>query len=165
MGVCVYAVLEILMLLSCMPLACRLFTLPVWQWCCSMYTYLYIYTRNNIYIYIYIYQQTQLSIIVGFLLYRLRSDFTENTSIAQQWIYVNHTENTASSIVVFTAPVHRNGSYPIVACIFVAMGMCLPNCCQEMGLHVVIPFQPCKSNFILKRTGLRCMYFHLPNHY
>jgi hypothetical protein len=34
-------------------------------------------------------------------------------------------ENTASSIVVFTAPLHGNGSYPIVACVFVAEGMCL----------------------------------------
>jgi hypothetical protein len=26
----------------------------------------------------------------------------ENTSVAQQWIYANHIENTSSSIVVFT---------------------------------------------------------------
>jgi hypothetical protein len=27
----------------------------------------------------------------------------ENKSVAQQWIYVNHIENTSSFIVVFTA--------------------------------------------------------------
>jgi hypothetical protein len=46
-----------------------------------------------------------------------RDGHIENTSVAQQ--YANHIENTASS-VVFTAPLHSNGSYPIVACVFVA---------------------------------------------
>jgi hypothetical protein len=27
----------------------------------------------------------------------------QNTSVAQQWIYANHRENTSSSVVVFTA--------------------------------------------------------------
>jgi hypothetical protein len=56
--------------------------------------------------------------------------------------YVNQTENTSydagSSIAVFRAPLHSNGSYPIVASIFVAAGMCLPSRCQEIGLHVII---------------------------
>jgi hypothetical protein len=56
---------------------------------------------------------SQLSMTVGFSLYRLGSDLTENTSFAQQWIHANHIENTASSII-FTAPLHRNGSYPII---------------------------------------------------
>jgi hypothetical protein len=59
----------------------------------------------------------KLSIIVGISLYRLRSDITENMPVAQQWLYANHIENIASYIVVFTAPLHRNGSYPIVACV------------------------------------------------
>jgi hypothetical protein len=33
---------------------------------------------------------------------------------------------------------HRNGSYPIVACVFVVARMCSPRCCLEMGLHVKI---------------------------
>jgi hypothetical protein len=50
-------------------------------------------------------------------------------------IYADHIENTSSSIVVFTAPLHRNGSYPIVACVFVFAGMCLPNHCPATGLR------------------------------
>jgi hypothetical protein len=36
------------------------------------------------------------------------------------------------SIVVFTVPLERNGSYPIVACIFVAAGMYLRSRCLGM---------------------------------
>jgi hypothetical protein len=36
------------------------------------------------------------------LLIQSQGGSIENTSIAQQWIYMNHTENTASSIVVYT---------------------------------------------------------------
>jgi hypothetical protein len=78
----------------------------------------------------------ELSIIVGFLLYRLGSDHsTENTFVAQQWIYANHIENTSydTGSIVLTVPLHSNGSYPIVACVFVAAGMCLPR-----RLHVTI---------------------------
>jgi hypothetical protein len=42
------------------------------------------------------------------------------------------------SIVAFTAPSHSNGSYPIVACVFVAAGMCLPSRCLETGVHVTL---------------------------
>jgi hypothetical protein len=77
----------------------------------------------------------KLSIILGFSLYRLRS---ENTYVTQQWIYANHIGNIASSVVIFTAPLHRNGSYPIVACIFIVTGMCLPCRCLAMGLNVTI---------------------------
>jgi hypothetical protein len=34
---------------------------------------------------------------------------------------------------VFTALLHSNGSYPIVACVFVAAGMCLPSRCLAMN--------------------------------
>jgi hypothetical protein len=36
---------------------------------------------------------------------------------------------------VFTAPLHRNWSYSIVACVFVAAGMCLPSCCLAMNIY------------------------------
>jgi hypothetical protein len=35
---------------------------------------------------------------------------------------------------------HSNGSYPIVTCIFVVVGMCLQSCCIATGLHVTIYF-------------------------
>jgi hypothetical protein len=35
---------------------------------------------------------------------------------------------------VFTAPLHNNGSYSIVACAFVAAGMCLPSRCLAMNV-------------------------------
>jgi hypothetical protein len=52
------------------------------------------------------------------------------------WSRGGSVENTACSSVVFTAPLHNNGSYPIVACVFVAAGMCLPSRCLTMGVHV-----------------------------
>jgi hypothetical protein len=33
---------------------------------------------------------------------------------------------------------HNYGSYPIVACVSVAAGMCLPSRCLEMGLYVTL---------------------------
>jgi hypothetical protein len=36
---------------------------------------------------------------------------------------------------VFTARLHRNGSYSIVACVFVAAGMCLRSRCLAMNAH------------------------------
>jgi hypothetical protein len=47
-------------------------------------------------------------------------------------------ENTASSTVIFTAPLHSNGTYPSFACVFVAVGMCLPSRYLAMGLRVTI---------------------------
>jgi hypothetical protein len=35
---------------------------------------------------------------------------------------------------VFTAQLHRSGSYSIVACVFVAAGMCLSNSCLAMDV-------------------------------
>jgi hypothetical protein len=34
---------------------------------------------------------------------------------------------------VFTAPLHINGSYSILACVFVAAGICLPSRCLTMN--------------------------------
>jgi hypothetical protein len=84
---------------------------------------------------------------VDYSLYSLGSDYsTENIRVyvAQQWIYANHIDNASYDtgyIITFTAPSHVNGSYPIVACIFVAAGMCLPNCWLEMVLRVTVSNQ------------------------
>jgi hypothetical protein len=42
---------------------------------------------------------------------------------------------------VLTAPLHNNGSYPIVACVFVVSGMYLPSRCLVMNVysHFTIP--------------------------
>jgi hypothetical protein len=51
----------------------------------------------------------------------------------------------------FTAPLHSNGSYSIVVCLFVSAGMCLPSRClaknvysdftiPAFGRHVTITF-------------------------
>jgi hypothetical protein len=37
-----------------------------------------------------------------------------------------------------TASFHSNGSYSIVACIFVVAGMCLPSRCLAMDIHVTV---------------------------
>jgi hypothetical protein len=47
-------------------------------------------------------------------------------------------ENTASSTVLFTAPLHGDGSNPIFACVFVVVGMCLPSRCPATYLDVTI---------------------------
>jgi hypothetical protein len=36
---------------------------------------------------------------------------------------------------VFTATLHSNGSYSIVACVFVTAGMCLPSRCLAMNVY------------------------------
>jgi hypothetical protein len=36
---------------------------------------------------------------------------------------------------MFTAPLHSNGSYYIVAWVFVAAGMCLPSRCLAMNVY------------------------------
>jgi hypothetical protein len=45
-----------------------------------------------------------MELTIGLSLYRLGSDLTENTFVAQEWIYANYIENTASTVIVFTAP-------------------------------------------------------------
>jgi hypothetical protein len=61
---------------------------------------------------------------------------------------------------VFTAPLHSNGSYSNVACVFVAAEICLPSRCPTMnvysdftilafGLHVTILFY---IKFMLRRN-------------
>jgi hypothetical protein len=61
----------------------------------------------------------------------------ENTCVALQWIYMRTTEKTSLSLLLYSA-LHSNWSYPIVAYIFVASGMCLPCRCLVMGLHVSV---------------------------
>jgi hypothetical protein len=41
---------------------------------------------------------------------------------------------------LFTAPLHSNGSYSIVAYVFVAAGMCLPNRCLAMNGYTDFTF-------------------------
>jgi hypothetical protein len=45
---------------------------------------------------------------------------------------------------VFTAPLHSNGSYSVVACVFVASKMCLPSCWLAMNVY---------SDFIIQAFG------------
>jgi hypothetical protein len=57
--------------------------------------------------------------------YSLRVDPTEST-VSEQFLYCYRG--------VLTSPLHRSGSYPVVACVFVAAGMCLPSSCLGMDL-------------------------------
>jgi hypothetical protein len=59
----------------------------------------------------------------------------------------NHCERTTQKTQslycwegVFTVPLHSNGSYSIVACVFVAAGMCLPSRC--LAVDVFSDFTP-----------------------
>jgi hypothetical protein len=45
----------------------------------------------------------------------------------------DHAENTAS--LLFTAPLHSNGSYSSVVCVFDAVGMCLPSRCLAVNVY------------------------------
>jgi hypothetical protein len=54
---------------------------------------------------------------------------------------------------------HSNGSYPIVACIFVAAGMCLPSSCQQTGVHVTIYWQ--RQQLDEKSAQIFFVYFHI----
>jgi hypothetical protein len=49
----------------------------------------------------------------------------------------DHAEDTASLLllIVFTAPLHDNGIYLIVACVFFVAGMCLPSRCLAMNIY------------------------------
>jgi hypothetical protein len=48
-----------------------------------------------------------------------------------------HRKHLFLSCCIYSA-LHSNGSYPIVACVFVVAGMCLPSHCPTMGLHITI---------------------------
>jgi hypothetical protein len=51
---------------------------------------------------------------------------------------------------VFTAPLHSNESYSIVACIFVAVVMCLPSHCVAMNVY---------SDFVIPAFGSHVTVF------
>jgi hypothetical protein len=53
----------------------------------------------------------------GLLIYS-RGGPIENTSVTQQWIYANHRKHLFLYCCSYSA-LHSNGSYPIVACVFV----------------------------------------------
>jgi hypothetical protein len=42
---------------------------------------------------------------------------------------------------MFTAPLHSNGSYSIVVCVFVASGICLPSRCLAMNIYLTSLFR------------------------
>jgi hypothetical protein len=50
---------------------------------------------------------------------------------------------------VFTAPLHSNGSYSIVACVFVDAGMCLSSRCLAMNVY---------SDFTIPAFGRHSQY-------
>jgi hypothetical protein len=79
----------------------------------------------------------------------------------------DHAENTAFLLLrrrVYS-PLHSNGSYSIVACVFVAGGMCLPSSCLAMdisdftilafGRHVTICFRFLSINISYFIQGLQ----------
>jgi hypothetical protein len=53
---------------------------------------------------------------------------------------------------VFTAPLHSNGSYSIVTCVFVAAGMCLPSRCVAINIY---------SEFSIPAFGSRVTVLYL----
>jgi hypothetical protein len=53
---------------------------------------------------------------------------------------------------VFTAPLHSNGSYSIVACVFISAGMCLPSRCLAMNVY---------SDFTVPVSGIMSVHFIL----
>jgi hypothetical protein len=55
---------------------------------------------------------------------------------------MDRAENTAS--LLFTAPLHSDGSYSIVTCVFVAAGICLHSRCLAMKIY---------SDFIIPAFG------------
>jgi hypothetical protein len=88
-----------------------------------------------------------------------QADVSKFDSIPLNWtLLYNDFARTTQKIhplycweAVFAAPLHSNGSYSIVACAFVAAGMCLPSRCLAMnvcsdftipafGRHVTIHF-------------------------
>jgi hypothetical protein len=79
------------------------------------------------------------------------------TYIVSRWTHTKHIRCPATDICeshrkhfflyccIYCA-LHSNGSYPTVACVFVAAGMRLPSRCLEMALHVTAPCSPLKVN-------------------
>jgi hypothetical protein len=54
---------------------------------------------------------------------------------------------------VFTALLHSNESYSIVACVFVAAGICLPSRCLAMDVY---------SDFTIPALGVMSQYEYFP---
>jgi hypothetical protein len=57
---------------------------------------------------------------------------------------------------VFTAPLHSNGSYSIVACVFVSTGMCVPSSCLavDVSSDFTIPaLLPCAFSCVTTKHG------------
>jgi hypothetical protein len=77
-----------------------------------------------------------------FSLYRLtfswHLNWTELNWTTLWYSFVLPPFSFSSSIVVYKATLHSNGSYPIVICVFFAAGIFLPTRSLAMGLHVTI---------------------------
>jgi hypothetical protein len=54
---------------------------------------------------------------------------------------------------VFTASLHSNGSYSIVACVFIAAGMCLPSRC--LAVNVYSDFQASCHNIVHAESAVK----------
>jgi hypothetical protein len=67
--------------------------------------------------------ETRLTLFNWTLLYNHFAQTTQKTQLLSCWEGV------------FTAPLHSNRSYSIVACAFVASGMCLPSRCLAMIVY------------------------------
>jgi hypothetical protein len=60
---------------------------------------------------------------------------------------------------VFTAPLHNNGSYVIVVCVFVAAGMCLPSRCLWMNVYSDFSI-PAFGRLVTIIYGRECICFN-----
>jgi hypothetical protein len=54
---------------------------------------------------------------------------------------------------VFTAPLHSDGSYLIVACVFFAVGMCLPSRCLSVNVCSDFTIPRSFSNMLSHNVG------------
>jgi hypothetical protein len=67
------------------------------------------------------------------------------------------TRNVCCWVGVFTGLLHNNGSYSIVACVFVATEICLPSSCLAMVVFsdVIIPAFGCHVTVSTRRRWVR----------
>jgi hypothetical protein len=57
---------------------------------------------------------------------------------------------------MFTAPLHSNGSYLIVACVFVAAGMCLPSRCLARNVYSDLAIPALWRHFTIYNGHVKC---------